>query len=230
MVADINSLLGFIYAHAGYGNGPLPEPIPAIWPPSDPLSGPYADEYVLGSTEIVKQVDGDTTFYFIPTTDLALLDPLRSLGVPEPVLNIFQPALQVIVEAGYDRSIPFGDPTPAELIPTIDPATFTLEFANGVVQGANNAFELFGAQLPDFTELESFFTSAEAWSEANVGVPYDQFVTELNTDFNPFTALIDLEGPLGADIQNLLELTGIQQDLLDPVFGLVGSLGGMFTS
>ena len=40
VVADVNSLLGFIYAHAGYGDGPLPEPIPAIWPPSDPLSGP----------------------------------------------------------------------------------------------------------------------------------------------------------------------------------------------
>jgi hypothetical protein len=49
-------------------------------------------------------------------------------------------------------------------------------------------------------------------------------------DFNPFTAFIDLEGPLGADIQNLLEIAGIQQDLLDPVLGLVGSLGGMFTS
>jgi hypothetical protein len=67
-------------------------------------------------------------------------------------------------------------------------------------------------------------------NEANVGVPYDQFVTELNTDFNPFTAFIDIEGPLGADIQNLLEITGIQQNLLDPVLGLVGSLGGMFTS
>jgi hypothetical protein len=44
-----------------------------------------------------------------------------------------------------------------------------------------------------------------------------QFVTERNTDFNPFTAFIDIEGPLGADIQNLLELTGIQQDPLEPV-------------
>jgi hypothetical protein len=35
---------------------------------------------------------------------------------------------------------------------------------------------------------------------------------------------------MGADIQNLLELTGIQQKLLEPVLGLVGSLGGMFTS
>ena len=46
----------------------------------------------------------------------------------------------------------------------------------------------------------------------------------------PVTAFIDIEGPMGAEIQNLLEITGIQQDLLDPVFGLVGSLGGMFTS
>lgn len=230
VVADLNALLGFIYQHAGYGDGPLPEEVPAIWPPSEPLSGPFASEYVLGSTETVKQVDGDTTFYFIPTTDMPLLDPLRSLGVPESVLNIFQPALQVIVEAGYDRSIPFGDPTPAELIPSIDPVTFTLEFANGVVQGADNAFELFGAQLPGFTELESFFTSAESWSEADIGVPYDQVVSELNNDFDPFTVFTEVEGPLGTDIENLLELSGIQQDLLDPVLGLVGSLGGLVTS
>jgi hypothetical protein len=38
------------------------------------------------------------------------------------------------------------------------------------------------------------------------------------------------EAPIGAGIQNLLDLTGIQQDLLDPILGLVGSLGGMFTS
>ena len=230
VVADLNSLLGFVYAHAAYGNGPLPEAVPAIWPPSDPLSGPYVDDYVLGSTEIVKQVDGDTTFYFIPTTDVPLLDPLRSLGVPEPVLNVFQPALQVIVEAGYDRSVPFGDPTPAELIPSIDPVTFSLEFENAVVQGANNAFELFGAQLPGFDELETWFASAEGWSEQAIGVPYDQIVTDLDTDVNPLTALIDVETPVGAGLQNLLEITGIQQDLLDPVLGLVGTLGGLFTS
>ena len=233
-VADLNALLGLIYAHGAYGGGIFPEEIPALWPPSSPasapLEGPFANQYVLGSTEIVKQVDGDTTFYFIPTTELPLLDPLRSLGVPESVLNIFQPALQVIVEAGYDRSIPFGDPTPAGLIPTIDPATFTLEFANAVVQGANNAFELFGAQLPGYAQIESMFASAEAWSEQTIGVPYDQVVNELNADFNPFTAFAALEGPLGQGIQNLLDLTGIQQDLLDPLLGLIGPLGAIFTS
>jgi hypothetical protein len=152
------------------------------------------------------------------------------LGVPESVLNIIQPALQVIVEAGYDRDIPSGDPTPAELIPSIDPVTFLLELTNGVVQGADNAFELFGAQLPGFTDLESFFTSGESWSETNIGVPYDQVVTELNNAFDPFTLFSELEGPIGQDIENLLEDTGIQQDLIDPILGLFGPLAGLVTS
>ena len=230
LVSDLNALFGIIYAHAAYGNGILPEQVPAISPDSEPLTGPYASEYVLGSTEIVKQVDGDTTFYFIPTTELPLLDPLRSLGVPESVLNIIQPALQVIVEAGYDRSIPFGDPTPAELIPSIDPVTFSLEFDNAVVEGANNAFELFGAQLPGATELESQLASAETWSEQEIGVPYDQVVSELNNAFDPFTAFSELEGPVGTDIENMLEQTDIQQAVLDPMLGLVGTLGGIFTT
>jgi len=229
-LADLNALFGFIYAHAAYGDGPLPEEVPAIWPPSEPLSGPFASEYVLGSTETVRQIDGDTTFYFVPTTELPLLDPLRSLGVPESVLNVFQPALQVIVEAGYDRSIPFGDPTPAELIPSIDPATFTLEFANAVVQGADNAFELFGTQLPGATQLESLLTSAESWSEQEIGVPYDQVVTDLNNAFDPFTLFTAVEGPIGQDIQDVLNLTDIQQGILDPIFGLLGPLGGLVTS
>jgi hypothetical protein len=39
-----------------------------------------------------------------------------------------------------------------------------------------------------------------------------------------------VEAPIGTGIQNLLDLTGIQTDLLDPVLGLVGSLGGLLTS
>jgi PE-PPE domain len=219
LLADLNALLGFIYVHGDYG-GLDQSVFPGATYESLP-TGPYdyASEYALGSTQIVEQVDGDTTFYFIPTTDLPLLDPLVALGVPESVLNIIQPALQVIIEAGYDRSIPLGDPTPAELIPSIDPVTFLLELANGVVQGANNAFELFGDQLPGFADLESLFTSAESWSEQAIGVPYDQLVNAINDDVNPFTLVDQLEGPIGQDIQDLLNATGIQQDLVAPFFG-----------
>jgi PE-PPE domain len=229
-IADLNALFGFFYAHAAYGNGPLPYEVPAIWPPSDPLSGPFVDEYVLGSTDIVRQVDGDTTFYFIPSTILPLLGPLHTLGVPEPVLNIFQPALQVLIEAGYDRSIPFSEAVPAELFPTLDPVTLTLQFANGVVQGADNAYALFGAQLPGFDESQSWFASAEAWSQQTIGDPYYQFVSDLNADFNPFTDFVEFEAPLGTAIQELLDTTGIQAGLIDPILGLFGPLAGLFTS
>ncbi len=219
LLADLNDLFGIIYAHGNYG-GLLRNIIPgATFTPLPTGSYDYATDYVLGSSQIVRQVTGDTTFYFIPTTELPLLDPLATLGVPESVLNIVQPALQVIIEAGYDRSIPFADPTPAQLIPTVDPVTFTFEFANAVVQGANNAFELFGVQLPGATELESLLTSAESWSEQAIGVPYDQVVTALNDAFDPFTVFTQFEGPLGQDIQNLLDLTGVQQALIAPFFG-----------
>jgi hypothetical protein len=39
-----------------------------------------------------------------------------------------------------------------------------------------------------------------------------------------------VEGPLGQDVQSLLDLTGIQQDILNPILGLLGTVGGIFTS
>ena len=61
-------------------------------------------------------------------------------------------------------------------------------------------------------------------------VPYDQIVNELDTDFNPFTAFFDLEAPLGQGLDSLFEATGIQQFILDPILGIIGPLGGLFTS
>lgn len=230
LVADLNAVLGFVYTHAGYGDGPLPQPFPAVWPPSQPLTGPYVDDYVLGSTDIVKQVTGDTTFYFIPTTELPLLGPLRTLGVPESWLDVVQPALRVIVEAGYDRSVPFGEPVPAQLIPTLDPLTFLIELMQGVAQGADNFAGLFGADLPGYAELTDLLDDARTWSTTEIGVPYAQAVSWLNEAVNPFTAFTAIEGPVGRGIQDLLDLSGVQQYLLDPVLGLIGTLGGLVTS
>jgi hypothetical protein len=61
-------------------------------------------------------------------------------------------------------------------------------------------------------------------------VPYDQAVTELNDAFDPFTLFTSVEGPLGQDVQSLLDLTGVQQDILNPILGLLGTVGGIFTS
>ncbi|MEB3068093.1 PE-PPE domain-containing protein [[Mycobacterium] vasticus] len=229
LVAVLNSFFGIIYAHAAYGDGAIPG-FPALWPPSDPLAGPYADEYLLGSTEVVKQVEGDTTFYFIPSTTIPLLGPLMSLGVPQPVLDILQPALRVIIEAGYDRSVPFGEPTPIQLIPSLDPVTFGIEFARALVTGADNAAALFGTHLPGYDDLDSALAQAQSWVWENIGDSYHQAVTQLNADFNPFTAFFAIEGPIGQSIQDLLDVTGIQQALIDPILGIIGPFGGLYTS
>jgi hypothetical protein len=43
------------------------------------------------------------------------------------------------------------------------------------------------------------------------------------------TLFAELEAPIGQDIENPLEATGIQQDILDPFLGLIGAPGGLFT-
>lgn len=173
-------------------------------------------------------MSGDTTFYFIPTQALPLFGPLRTLGVPESVIDIVQPAARVIVEAGYDRSIPLGEPTPAQLIPTVDPVSFVLELDRAVLTGAGNALGLIGIRLPAIADLEQLLAAAASESAQAIGVPYYEMVSTLNADFNPITAFLQLERPIGQGIQEVLELTGIQQ-LLDPILGLIGTLGGLFT-
>jgi hypothetical protein len=122
-IADLNALAGMVYVHTQYQAVSL-----------DPLS----PRYVPGTT---KQQVGDTVYYTIPTGHLPLLQPLRDLGVPEPLLAAVEPALKVIVEAGYDRTISPGVPTPARLIPPINPLKLTGDLIDAVSQGIRDAVD-----------------------------------------------------------------------------------------
>ena len=74
--------------------------------------------------------------------------PLRILGVPEPVIDVVEPFFRVLVELGYDRSIPPGEPTPARLIPRLDPGKVAADLANAIGEGINNAAALIGSPPP----------------------------------------------------------------------------------
>ena len=79
---------------------------------------------------------GDTTYYFIPTDTLPLLRPLRDLGADPVLLDAVEPALRVLVEAGYDRTTPFGQPAPAvEDDPLADADELNRELADAIEQG-----------------------------------------------------------------------------------------------
>lgn len=227
LVADLNAALGFIYVHGAYGDGAV-HGLNDVGGTAAPLTGPFTDHFVDGSPETVMQQVGDTTFYLQPTAELPLLGPLRTLGLPESLLDIVQPALRVIIEAGYDRSIPLWEPTPAQLIPTLDPVTFAIEFARAVVQGADNAFALVGAELPGYSALDEMLATAQSWSAEQIGAPWYDSVSAINDAFNPITLFLQLEGAVGHGIEDVLQATGIQQ-ALDPVLELIGTLGGIFT-
>ena len=128
LVADLNAVLGFIYVHL-YAFDVSLAPDPSTSPP-------------------IQSQHGDTSYYFFETQDLPLFGPLRTLGVPESLIDVVEPFFRVIVELGYDHSIPPWEPTPARLIPTLDPVTVATELVNAIGEGVTNALALFGLPSP----------------------------------------------------------------------------------
>jgi len=94
VIADLNAVLGIVYVDMYSFDVALPAENPTESPA-------YQEKH------------GDTSDYFFENPDLPLFGPLRTLGVPEPVIDVFEPFFKVIVEQGYDRSIKPWEPTPA---------------------------------------------------------------------------------------------------------------------
>ncbi|MGE5697993.1 MAG: PE-PPE domain-containing protein [Candidatus Sericytochromatia bacterium] len=166
LVADLNALLGFIYVHLY---------------PSDVSLAPDP------STSLAFQgTHGDTSYYFFETQDLPLFGPLRTLGVPESLIDVVEPFFRVIVELGYDRSIPPWEPTPARLIPTLDPGKVTADLVNAIGEGINNALALVGSPpLPSMpappTELATADVSRQWASTGGAGEINQQTSTGTST-------------------------------------------------
>ncbi|MGV0813426.1 PE-PPE domain-containing protein [Mycolicibacterium boenickei] len=200
-IADLNWLMALTYVHSTYDDGTtsLDSASPA---------------YVPGT---VVQQEGDTTFYWIPTANLPLFGPLRDMGVPEAVIDIVEPMTRVIVDAAYDRSVPFGQPTPAQVIPTIDPLTFSLQLAGAAVQGAQNATALAGMPLTGAAEISGVIDAAAAQSGAVIGTPYHDAIATVNHTINDVNPAVKIERPIGQVIDKVLAVTGIQENIINPV-------------
>ena len=124
----MNAFLGVVYVHL--------YPFDVSLPADPTTSAAYQGTH------------GDTDYYFFETEDLPLFGPLRTLGVPEPLIDVVEPFFRVIVELGYDRSIPPWEPTPARLIPPLDPATVAADLVNAIGEGIDDAVALVGSPSP----------------------------------------------------------------------------------
>lgn len=124
LLATLNAVMGIFFVHTW--------PFEVTLPP-DPTSSPA-----------FRGTYGDSSYYFFETQDLPLFSPLRMLGVPEALIDVVEPFVRVLVELGYDRSIPLWEPTPARLFPKVDLAALFADLGEAIAEGIDNALALLG--------------------------------------------------------------------------------------
>jgi len=117
LVADLNSLFAGPIVHSNYFNADV--------------NGPRA----FPDTTV-----GNITYITLKTPHLPLLLPFYYTGFPKPLLDLVEPALTVMVDWAYDRSISPGTPTAARLIPKINPITAVGDLAEAVAVGVRNFY------------------------------------------------------------------------------------------
>ena len=116
----------------------------------------------------------DTTYITVTPKVLPLVVPLHSIGLGF-VADLIEPALRVIIEeTGYDRSIPYGQPTPFRLFPVFDPIKLAVDvlavIPAGIEQALNN---LGGGSMLAPTSTETTSTLAMSFASADLPATVD---------------------------------------------------------
>jgi hypothetical protein len=149
-VSDLNAFFGSAFVHGSY-------PI---------LTATQLD------TAITLPTAGDTTttYYMIPTPNLPLLEPVRAIPfIGNPIADLVQPDLRVLVDLGYGSTTqgwstgPANVPTPFGVIPPVSPGAVVSALAAGTPQGFSafmsdvsaEAQALSQPSLPSLTSMES---------------------------------------------------------------------------
>jgi hypothetical protein len=117
VVASANALMGALLIHVDY----------ASVGPDDAISqGQY----------------GDTAYNLIPTYPVPLLMPVQMVPVVGPIAaDTLDPVVRVVVEAGYDRTISPGQPTPADYTYVPNPLEFGDKLVDAIATGLDNGLQ-----------------------------------------------------------------------------------------
>lgn len=125
--SDLNAVLGIQYVHGTY-----PSINPSSLPPGDTL-------ITLPGSGIAN-----TNYYMITQPNLPLLEPLREIPViGNPLADLMQPDLSVLVNLGYGSTTegwspgPANVPTPFGVIPPVPLSDIASALAAGAPQGMN---------------------------------------------------------------------------------------------
>lgn len=137
LLADLNALMGYFYLHPNYGSSVID------------LEDP---------TTYQSYTSGNTTYYLVHTEHLPLLQPLRTIGILDPLLDLAEPTLRVLIDLGYDRTPEnMGVPTRAGLLPRIDLDKLASDLRAAAKEGVRNALTDLGIKTAD-TDTETLGT------------------------------------------------------------------------
>jgi PE-PPE domain len=139
LLSDLNAAAGLPYVHLRYV--PYLQPgVPGLTP-----------EQVATAVELPTAGPTLTTYYMIPTENLPLLDPLRSVPVVgNPLADLLQPDLTYLVNLGYGDPLygwstgPANVPTPFGLLP---PLSAFEQLPGLLVSGAEQGIQNFIGDL-----------------------------------------------------------------------------------
>jgi len=241
-LADLNAGLGIVFVHTKYTPSP------------DELANCKA--YCLTKEQVENAIALPTTdptqqYRFIPIENLPLLQPLRFIPlVGNPLADLMQPVLKVIVDLGY------GDPAhgfitgtqpyanvlqPFGVFPDVEPGEVLTRLVDGVQQGITDFLAAFVPNGPLAQEMAALSapTSAPLALSGSGDVVYDvQNLIDSTADFvsnaaaSIYAALLPTADIINSLLTTLpaynvnLFLYGIQQALNgDIIAGLVNSIG-----
>jgi len=237
-LADLNAGLGIIFVHTQYANANYITP-EKVTPISE------------GGTAIDLPTTSPTQRYlFMPTENLPLLQPLRFIPlVGNPIADLIQPVLKVIVNLGYgDPAHGFTSATqpyanvlvPFGLFPDVDPGEVLGQLAAGVRQGISDFVADFGPTGSIARELSSISLPSLTFS---LPTP-DGLIAAVQTVITTladrvsyaaagiYAALLPTADIINALVTSLpayainLVLSGIEQVISgDPIGGLINAIG-----
>jgi hypothetical protein len=178
ILSDLNALLGFVFVHTQYPNLTPAELASAVEVPTSP------------------GYDGATTYWMIPTENLPLLDPLRSIPLVGPVISdLLQPDLRVLVNLGYGDpnygwvNADANVPTPGGLFPSLADlekvpgllVTGTEEGIQKAISDLENPSQLFSlADNPLLNLIETPYISAVASEDVSIPPTSDSLLGIVN--------------------------------------------------
>ncbi|UVO10653.1 PE-PPE domain-containing protein [Mycobacterium sp. SVM_VP21] len=179
-LADLNAVLGIAFVH-----GTIPY---------------LSDEQIAQSVllPVSEGYDGNTDYFMIPAENLPLLELLRAVPIlGDPLADLMQPALRVLVNLGYGNIEHGWDPGPADLptpfgvFPNLDLGDVLTALGNGVQQGWHDFINDLGSlpSLPD-----ALANSAAVLDSFSDGV--NAFSADLSTLYSTLLPITDLVNAL----------------------------------